>query len=142
MTKTILIPVDISQIDAAKAALRFARQTLNLGEAHCVLLNVMPQIPAYITAELPGELVGQTRDDTANSLSSLAMGEGLRDFKTVVRDGHAGREILDVASKLKPDLILMSSHDPGLADYFLGSVAAYVVRHAHTSVLIVREPAK
>ena len=35
-------------------------------------------------------------------------------------------------------MIVIASHDPGLADYLLGSVAARVVRHAHCSVLVTR----
>ena len=35
-------------------------------------------------------------------------------------------------------MIVIASHDPGLADYLLGSTAGRVVRHAHCSVLVVR----
>ena len=36
-------------------------------------------------------------------------------------------------------MIVIASHDPGLVDYLLGSVAARVVRHAHCSVLVTRK---
>ena len=36
------------------------------------------------------------------------------------------------------DLIIVASHRPGLQDYFLGSTAAKVVRHAKCSVLVIR----
>ena len=52
--------------------------------------------------------------------------------------GHAARTILDYAEQMKADCIVIASHDPGIQDYFLGSTAARVVRHAHCSVHVVR----
>jgi len=43
-----------------------------------------------------------------------------------------------VAKEKDVDLIIIASHRPGLQDYFLGSTAAKVVRHATCSVLVVR----
>ena len=59
----------------------------------------------------------------------------------MIREGAPASTILDVAGELSVDMIVIGSHDPGLADYFLGSVAARVVRHAHCSVLVVRDRA-
>ena len=56
-----------------------------------------------------------------------------------MRDGQPAREILDYAGEIGADLIVVASHDPGFADFFLGSVAASVVRHAHCSVLVARK---
>ncbi|MBT8474881.1 MAG: universal stress protein, partial [Alphaproteobacteria bacterium] len=36
------------------------------------------------------------------------------------------------------DCIIIMSHQPGLQDYFLGSTAARVVRHAHCAVHVMR----
>lgn len=139
MTKKILLPIDTSQRDAAGTAVQFARDNLNLDDVTFVLLNVLPQIPVYITAEVPEAVFSRGREEAAAALKAFADEVGLgASVETMVREGHPGREILDVADAVDADLILMSSHDPGFADYFLGSVAAYVVRHAHHSVVIVR----
>ena len=42
------------------------------------------------------------------------------------------------AKEKNADMIIIASHRPGLQDYFLGSTAAKVVRHATCSVLVVR----
>ena len=55
-----------------------------------------------------------------------------------VRVGHAYKTILDTAEETGADMIIVQSHQPGLQDYFLGSTAAKVVRHARCSVLVVR----
>ena len=58
--------------------------------------------------------------------------ERLLDYIRVVDQGHVAAE------DDKVDLIIIASHKPGLQDYFLGSTAARVVRHASCSVLVVR----
>jgi nucleotide-binding universal stress UspA family protein len=55
-----------------------------------------------------------------------------------VRVGHSYDTILKVAKERNVDLIIIASHRPGFQDYFLGSTAAKVVRHANCSVLVVR----
>jgi len=56
----------------------------------------------------------------------------------VVIHGQAGWAITEYATKHKADCIVLSSHKPGLANFFLGSTAARVVRHANCSVHILR----
>jgi nucleotide-binding universal stress UspA family protein len=55
-----------------------------------------------------------------------------------VRAGHPGNQILDLAEETNADLIIVASHRPGLQDYFIGSTAGRVVRHANCSVLVTR----
>ena len=55
-----------------------------------------------------------------------------------VVEGHAGRSIVDYAEKNGVDLIVIASHRPGLQDFFLGSTAARVVRHAQCCVHVLR----
>ena len=47
-------------------------------------------------------------------------------------------QILEWAESNKVDCIIINSHKPGLQDYFLGSTAARVVRHAQCSVHVIR----
>jgi nucleotide-binding universal stress UspA family protein len=55
-----------------------------------------------------------------------------------IRLGHTYKVILDVADEKEVDLIVIASHRPGFQDYYLGSTAAKVVRHANCSVHVVR----
>jgi len=143
MTKKILIPVDTSQLDAAHAAMNFAKSLFKDDVVEFTFFNVLPYIPAYVAAEMPDDLSARLHNDAKDVLKKFAADLGVADTAHIaVREGNAGREILDFAAEIKPDLILMSSHDPGLADYILGSNAAHVVRHAHCSVLIVRNLGK
>ena len=55
-----------------------------------------------------------------------------------IRTGAAASQILQCADDNAADLVMIASHRPGLSDYFIGSTAARVVRHAQCSVLISR----
>ena len=60
---------------------------------------------------------------------------------TAVIEGHAVyRGILETASSIGADLIVMGSHGRrGLEKLVLGSVAAKVLSHAHLPILVVRD---
>ncbi len=58
---------------------------------------------------------------------------------TEVLAGPAGPELDACARKHGADLIVVGSRKPSAARHFLlGSTAEKLVRHAHTSVLVVR----
>ena len=59
--------------------------------------------------------------------------------KPKIVKGHSARTIIDFADENGVDCIVMGSHRPGLSDYFLGSTAARVVRHATCAVHVNRE---
>jgi nucleotide-binding universal stress UspA family protein len=64
--------------------------------------------------------------------------ENCPDVKPVIVDGNPGRVLIDYASEIGADCVVVGSHKPGLSDYFLGSTAARVVRHAPCSVHVLR----
>ena len=61
-----------------------------------------------------------------------------QDLEVRISSGNPYKAILEVAKEEGADLIVLASHRPGLQDYFLGSTAAKVVRHAECSVLVRR----
>ena len=139
MFKTILVPVDVSQLDGAINALSLAKDMASARGGKIVLLNVIEEIPNYIAAEIPAEIFETANQRAQTEMTAFAEREGLAgDVEIVIRRGHAGRDILEFADERKADMIVMASHDPGFADYFLGSTAGHVVRHAHCSVLVAR----
>ena len=61
------------------------------------------------------------------------------DISAVLLEGQsAGRSITAYANKHGADCIVIGSHKPGMKEFFLGSTAAIVVRHAHCSVHVLR----
>ena len=86
---------------------------------------------------MPAGLIDQSIESAQSGLKAIATAAGLK-METEVRTGHSYNTILEVAKEKNADLIIIASHRPGLQDYFLGSTAAKVVRHANCSVLVVR----
>jgi nucleotide-binding universal stress UspA family protein len=58
---------------------------------------------------------------------------------TMVRLGSVYGEVLAEAEAIGADLVVVGSHRPSMATYLLGSNASTIVRHARSSVLVVRE---
>ena len=65
--------------------------------------------------------------------------QGIDGVQAVLIKGHSARSIMDYAADHDIDCIVMGSHKPGLGDYFLGSTASRVVRHAGCAVHVVRD---
>jgi nucleotide-binding universal stress UspA family protein len=56
-----------------------------------------------------------------------------------MKQGHAGSEIITLASKEKIDLIVVGSHGKSQADRLLiGSVSTFVVTHSKVTTMVVR----
>lgn len=134
MYKTILVPVDLNHLELGKKTLAIARE-IGGNQSRIVLLNVLEAIPAYVAAQLPDGLMGRNLENAHAELRMLTEGSGV---ESDVRSGHASVTILDYAKEIGVDLIVIASHRPGLQDYFLGSTAARVVRHAECAVLVDR----
>lgn len=137
---TILVPIDVAQTEPAAAAMELAREIAEKHGGRLVLLSVLEASPGYVAAQLPKTFHENALAEAAACLNGIAAGYGVADSaEVVVLDGHPSTRILEYANEVGADMIVIASHDPGVADYFLGSVAARVVRHAHCSVLVVRE---
>ena len=101
------------------------------------LLHVLEDVPSYVAAELPRDLNDRRQAEAKVELAALNDTKNIT-VKTEVRTGAAANQILQAAEDNGADLIMIASHRPGLSDYFIGSTAARVVRHAQCSVLISR----
>jgi nucleotide-binding universal stress UspA family protein len=81
------------------------------------------------------------RGSAARELERLAKSlraRGLK-VKSLLEDGLPVERILQVAHRLRSDLIVLATHGrSGLAHVLLGSVAENVVRRAACPVLVVR----
>ena len=136
MYKHIIVAVDLSHGDAGKALIDRAVQLVDQGGV-IRLLHVLEDVPSYIAAELPRDLNDRRQAEAKVELGLLASGT-TASVQSEIRTGAAAGQILQCAEDTGADLIMIASHRPGLSDYFIGSTAARVVRHAQCSVLISR----
>jgi len=136
MYKKILVPIDMAQVAEGKAIIDDAIEHAAEG-AKIILLYVVEEVPNWAAISLPADLLDKSLHEAHDELKAIANATG-RKMDVEVRTGHSYNTILDVAEEKEVDLIIVASHRPGLQDYFLGSTAAKVVRHAKCSVLVVR----
>ena len=140
MSKNILVAVDLSHVEKSSKIVEQAKSLAEQGDdVRLTLLNVVAEIPAYVAAQLPSDLHKQVMDNAAADLNNLIKEHGLPDSTKIrIEHGNPAKEILSIANKQEIDLVLIASHQPGMSDYLLGSVAGKVVRHARCSVLVIR----
>jgi len=101
-----------------------------------VLASPNPSIGAYLDEKVVKKAyeVAQTR--LADRIS------GHDNISAKVLRGHTARTIVDYSAETEADCIVIGAHKPGLADYFLGSTAAWVVRRAPCAVYVIRSSQK
>lgn len=135
MYKNILIPVASDHDPETDKALEVARRLASEG-ATITALTVVEAIPEYIVSQLPQGQIEKNLEAVETGLHGELDGAG--DVKVAVVSGHSGRTILDWAEEHGVDCIVMASHRPDLSNYFLGSTASRVVRHAQCAVHVLR----
>jgi len=136
MHKTILVPIDIAHLTEGKKTVDVALSNATEG-SKIVLLNVIEDIPKWAAAQLVTGTLEKSKQHAHDELKAIA-NEHDASIDVEIRMGHTYKIILDVATEIKADLIVIASHRPGFKDYYLGSTAAKVVRHAKCSVHVVR----
>ena len=135
MYHNILVPIAFDHEHDRSASIKLAG-ILATPNAKITMLHVVEHLPAYAVSYLSEEFVKSTRAALDEEMSKLAL--KLPGAVGKVVDGHSGRTILDFAESNETDLIIIASHRPEMKDYFLGSTAARVVRHAGCAVHVVR----
>lgn len=135
MYSHILIPVAFDEKRPPDAALDIARKLLNPG-GRVTLLHVMEEMPVYAISYIDKTYLANLREGLTGELQRLA--GTFENGSGVLIDGNPARAILDWATTEGADCIVMRSHKPELADYLLGSTAAYVARHAPMAVHLLR----
>lgn len=141
MFKSILVPVDLAEMDVVKPALEkaIALSALTGGSLHLVYVrSILPvTFMEYVPPSFDEEQQAECEKKMAEVVANLPVIDKSK-VTTAVRMGAVYNEVLSEAEKQACDLIVVGSHHPSMATYLLGSNAATIVRHAPCSVLVVR----
>jgi len=117
-------------------------EVLALQVVEPLVFSTPPQMAPGYAPEMAVRLqdqLKQARESVARTAESLRKAGFKADSRVAEHEIRTG--ILDVAQEWHADLIVLGSHgEKGLKKFLLGSVAEFVARHAHCSVLIVRKP--
>ena len=136
MYNHILIPVAIDHLEHASPAFEVAKRLIKSG-GEISLVNVIEDIPTFASSYIPKGTLEANEKHIIKALDKLAHEAG-HNYASVVIHGKPHITILEQAEKVGADCIIIASHKPGLEDYFLGSTAGRVVRHAKCCVHVLR----
>ena len=134
MYAKILVPMALDH-DVSPKTLAVAQALLGAG-GEVIALHVHEAPDGSVNAYLDPEIVQAGLDRAKAKLKEKVA--ALPNVKPVLISGHSARSIIDYANANGIGCIVMGSHKPGLRDYFLGSTAARVVRHAGCAVHVHR----
>ncbi|HEV3246489.1 MAG TPA: universal stress protein [Beijerinckiaceae bacterium] len=142
MFKSILVPVDIAEVDVAKPGFDEAVDLAKLSGAALRLIHVRSPVPYAMNEYIPAEYYDSDEKSVLKALEDLAAKLDLPKGRVTVVSpfGSVYDEVLKEAARMKADLIVVGSHRPNWSTYLIGSNAANIVRHAECSVLVMRPP--
>jgi nucleotide-binding universal stress UspA family protein len=142
MFKSILIPVDIAEVDVAKPGFDEAVELAKLSGATLRLIHVRSPVPYAMNEYIPAEYYDSDEKSALKALENLAGKLDLPKGRVTVVSpfGSIYDEVLKEAARMKADLIVVGSHRPDWSTYLIGSNAGNIVRHAKCSVLVMRPP--
>lgn len=140
MFKTILVPVDLSEVEAAQPAIDKGAALAAISDGTLRLIYVRFIVPVTYMEFMPPAFDDEQQADAEKKLADIAATVKLPSDRVsaVVRFGSIYNEVLDEAEKTGADLVVIGSHRPTMATFLLGSNASTIVRHAKCSVLVVR----
>lgn len=140
MFKTILVPVDLAEVETSQPAIDRAAALAEAAGGTVRLIYVRSLLPVTYMEFMPPTFDTEQQGDAEKRLAEVAAGIRLpaERVSATVRLGTVYNEVLYEAESIGADLIVVGSHRPTMATYLLGSNAATIVRHARSSVLVVR----
>ena len=101
------------------------------------LISIVEATHLWTTSEVAEKTSSRCRDAVRRAVARL----GAQATGSVI-SGDVRRQILDRARAINADFIVVGAHSmSALTRVFVGNVATTVLRHAHCSVALMREPA-
>lgn len=142
--KTVLVAIDLADLDDAPKILQKAWQLATLSDARLAVVTVLPDFGMSIVGSFFKEGAAElAMKDAATSLHSLITSTlgALPDSKIahIVRQGSTYREILKAAKTFEAGLIVMGAQRSDNHDGGIGPNAARVMRQAKCSVMVLRD---
>lgn len=141
MFQKILLTIDLADLDVAKLAIDRAVDMADKGGGVLRLVYVRPLMPLMMLEYVPDGFEAERQSEAEVKLRDVAAKLKIPADRSsmVVRQGGVYPEVIEEAQSWGADVIVVGSHRPAMSTYLLGSNASAIVRHAHCSVLVVRD---
>jgi nucleotide-binding universal stress UspA family protein len=136
---SLLVPFDGSE--SSKKALGRACDLSKTDGSELSVLYVIPryeEMMDFFKTESIKKSLYQEAEKIVEVAKKLAAGQGVQ-LKAVVQEGHAGDKIVEIADKMKHDLIVVGTHGwRGMNKAIMGSTAERIIAYASCPVLIAK----
>lgn len=142
MYKTIIMPVDVFEMELSDKAVRHA-EFLAQQDGVIHLLHVLPGSSSFTMSRFTADLrrfeehlqhEAETRLKTMAGHFSIDPSR----IKMHVRFGNVRDMVNELTNEIKADVVVIGSRNPSISTHLLGSNASSVIRHAHIPVMVVR----
>lgn len=142
MYKTIIMPVDVFEMELSDKAVRHA-EFLAQQDGIIHLLHVLPGSSSFTMSRFTADLrrfeehlqhEAETRLQTMVGHFSIDPSR----IKSHVRFGNVRDMVNELANEIKADVVVIGSRNTSISTHLLGSNASSVIRHAHIPVMVVR----
>jgi nucleotide-binding universal stress UspA family protein len=141
MFHQILVALDGSKISdkALETAIEEARVwKATVHAIYVVETGLFSSLPMDNTWEIMYSMLEKEGDKALSTAKTMAEQQGVK-IEAVIRQGHAGNEIVRAAKETGADLVIVGSHGKSEVDrLLLGSVSSFVVSNCTTNVMVVR----
>ncbi len=144
MLRKLLLPIDLTEPVFGARAIEAAQTLAKPFDSEVRLVNVQSLIPIrfldYVPEDFDRGLESNVRKALDGEMAELAEKIDLPKDRvsSVVLFGPVHERILEEAESWGADLIVISSHRPGMDRFLIGSVASALVKRAKCSVLVLR----
>ncbi|ENY5348373.1 universal stress protein UspG [Klebsiella sp. CN_Kp088] len=142
MYKTIIMPVDVFEMELSDKAVRHA-EFLAQQDGIIHLLHVLPGSSSFTMSRFTADLrrFEEHLQHEAETRLQAMVGHFSIDpsrIKSHVRFGNVRDMVNELANEIKADVVVIGSRNPSISTHLLGSNASSVIRHAHIPVMVVR----
>ena len=142
MYKTIIMPVDVFEMELSDKAVRHA-EFLAQQDGIIHLLHVLPGSSSFTMSRFTADLrrFEEHLQHEAETRLQTMVGHFSIDpslIKSHVRFGNVRDMVNELANEIKADVVVIGSRNPSISTHLLGSNASSVIRHAHIPVMVVR----
>ena len=144
MLQKLLVPIDLVEPEFVKRASEEAQRLAKPFNSEVRLVNVQSLVPIrfldYVPEDFDRGLERNARKALEAEMAELAEKIDLPQGRvsSTVLFGPVHHVILEEAERWGADLILISSHRPGMERFLIGSTASAIVKQAKCSVLVLR----
>ncbi|WP_370276916.1 universal stress protein [Pontibacterium sp.] len=142
MYNSILIPIDLEHVEMFPRAVAVAKQLFGEqgGTIHSLYVD-QNKVHSIAFTQMNHDLAKEMREEIKKRVADVFEANVPEEMRGMchIRNGVVYDEILEEEQRLKPDVILIAAGRPGVTSYLLGSNAEKVLRHARSSVFVIRD---